>query len=118
MNINYLVLEHDINLVKLGQSRGEPVYFGNAAEKSILKNAFVENAKAVIIAINNEKKLILLCEVLKSFDAPIKIVAKASDYDEKKLLKALQVKHIVNEGREAAKALLKVAMDEETEIIN
>ncbi|MCD8478277.1 MAG: NAD-binding protein [Sulfurospirillum sp.] len=43
MNVNYLVLEHDINLVKLGQSRGEPVYFGNAAEKSILKNAFVEN---------------------------------------------------------------------------
>ena len=75
-------------------------------------NAFVENSKAVIIAINNEKKLILLCEVLKSFDAPIKIVAKASDYDEKKLLKALQVKHIINEGREAAKALLHVALEE------
>lgn len=112
MNVNYLVLEHDINLVKLGQSRGEPVYFGNAAEKSILQNAFVERSKAVIVAINNEKKLILLCEVLKSFNAPIKIVAKASDYDEKKLLKALEVKHIVNEGREAAKALLKVAMEE------
>lgn len=112
MNVNYLVLEHDINLVKLGQSRGEPVYFGNAAEKSILQNAFVENAKSVIIAINNEKKLILLCEVLKSFDTPIKIVAKASDYDEKKLLKALEVKHIVNEGREAAKALIKEAMYE------
>ena len=112
MNINYLVLEHDITLVKLGQSRGEPVYFGNAAERSILKNAFVEDAKAVIIAINNEKKLILLCEILQSFEKPIKIVAKASDYDEKKLLKALQVKHIINEGREAAKALLKVAIED------
>lgn len=112
MNVNYLVLEHDINLVKLGQSRGESVYFGNAAEKSILKNAFVEDAKAVIVAINNEKKLILLCEILQSFDKPIKIVAKASDFEEKKLLKALQIKHIVNEGREAAKALLKVAMEE------
>jgi CPA2 family monovalent cation:H+ antiporter-2 len=112
MNVNYLVLEHDIALVKLGQSRGESVYFGNAAEKSILKNAFVEEAKAVIIAINNEKKLILLCEILQSFDKPIKIVAKASDFEEKKLLKALHVKHIVNEGREAAKALLKVAMEE------
>ena len=56
--------------------------------------------------------MILLCEVLKSFDTPIKIVAKASDYDEKKLLKALEVKHIVNEGREAAKALIKEAMYE------
>ena len=111
MNVNYLVLEHDINLVRLGQHRGEPVYFGNAAEKSILKKAFVEDARAVIIAINNEKKLILLCEILKSFEKNIKIVAKASDYDEKKLLKALEVKHIVNEGREAAKALLKVALE-------
>jgi CPA2 family monovalent cation:H+ antiporter-2 len=112
MNVNFIVLEHDINLVKLGQSRGEPVYFGNAAEKSILQNAFVEEAKAVIIAINNEKKLILLCEILKSFNTQIKIVAKASDYDEKKLLKSLHVNHIINEGREAAKALLKVAFDE------
>ncbi|MCD8478278.1 MAG: NAD-binding protein, partial [Sulfurospirillum sp.] len=57
--------------------------------------------------------MILLCEILKSFNTSIKIVAKASDYDEKKLLKSLHVKHIVNEGREAAKALLKVAMQED-----
>lgn len=112
MNINYIVLEHDMSLVRLGQSREEPVYYGNATEKSILKKAFIDECKAVIIAINNEKKLILLCEVLTSFDKPIKIVAKASDYDEKKLLKALHVNHIVNEGREAAKALLKEALDE------
>jgi len=117
MNINYLVLEHDISLVRLGQSRGEPVYFGNAAERSILKNAFVEDAKAVIIAINNENKLILLCEILQSFGKAIKIVAKASDYDEKRILKALQVKHIINEGRETAKALLKVAIEEENSTI-
>lgn len=115
MNCNYMVIEHDINLVKLGQSRGEPVYFGNAAEKSILKKAFVEECQAVIIAINNEKKLILLCEILKSFEKNIKIVAKASDFAEKKLLKALHVKHIVNEGREAAKALLKEALDDHSE---
>ena len=112
MNVNFIVIEHDINLVKLGQSRGEPVYFGNATEKSILQKAFVEDARAVIIAMNNEKKLILLCEVLKSFNKEIKIIAKASDFEEKKLLKRLHVEHIVNEGRETAKALLKVAFSE------
>ncbi|MDD3344558.1 MAG: cation:proton antiporter [Sulfurospirillaceae bacterium] len=114
LNINYIVIEHDITLVKLGQSRDEPVYFGNVTEKTILKNAFIENCRAVIIAINNEKKLILLCEILQSFDKPIKVVAKASDYDEKKLLQALHVDYIINEGREAAKALLKVALNEPT----
>lgn len=118
MNLNYMVIENDINLVKLGQNRGESVYFGNATEKSILKRACIEESKAVIIAINNEKKLILLCEVLKSFNKDIKIVAKASDYDEKKLLKALHVEHIVNEGREAAKALLKVALEPSSSVNN
>ena len=61
---------------------------------------------------NNEKKLILLCEVLKSFNKEIKIIAKASDFEEKKLLKRLHVEHIVNEGRETAKAMLKVAFSE------
>lgn len=117
MHINYLVLEHDISLVKLGQSRGESVYFGNAAERSILNDVFVKDAKAVIIAMNNENKLILLCEILKSFGKPIKIVAKASDYDEKRILKALQVKHIINEGRETAKALLKVAIEDDNPTI-
>jgi CPA2 family monovalent cation:H+ antiporter-2 len=59
-----------------------------------------------------------LCEILKSFDEKIKIVAKASDYDEKKLLKSLHVEHIINEGREAAKALLKVALATEGQVSN
>ncbi len=111
MNITYLVIEHDINLVKLGESRNEPVFFGNAARKSILHQANVENCRAVIVAINNEKKLRLILEILASFKKRINTVVRVADYEEKKLIEDLHVKHVVNEGREVAKSLIKEAFE-------
>lgn len=110
MNVAYLVIEHEINLVKLGESRNEPVFFGNAARKSILEQANVEGSRAVIVAINNEKKLKLICDILASFQKPINTVVRVADYEEKKIIKELHVGHIVNEGREVAKALIKEAL--------
>lgn len=110
VDVQYLVIEHDINLVRLGKSRNDPVFFGNAAMKSIMKQCSVESCKSVIVAINNEKKLRLICELLNSFDKPINSVVKVADYEEKKLLDDLHVNHIVNEGREVAKSLIKEAL--------
>lgn len=110
MDVKYLVIEHDINFVKLGQERNEPVFFGNAAMKSILVQCGVKSCNAVIIAISNEKKLRLICEVLNSFKNPINTVVKVDDYKEKKLLSDLDVNHIVNQGREVAKSLIKEAL--------
>jgi len=110
MGIRFVVIEHDINLVKLGEQRNEPVFFGNATAKSILTQNGVESCQAVIVAFNNEKKLIRICEVLNSFKKPINTVVKVVDYEEKLLLKDLHVNHIVNEGREVAKSLIKEAL--------
>ncbi|MDD3325274.1 MAG: cation:proton antiporter, partial [Sulfurospirillaceae bacterium] len=109
LNLPYLVLEYDINLVRLGKERNEPVFFGNATDKNILRKAYVENCRCIIVAMSNEKRLLLMCEVLASFDKKINTVVKVSDYEEKKLLKGLDVEHIVNEGRETAKAIIKEA---------
>jgi CPA2 family monovalent cation:H+ antiporter-2 len=110
MDVKYLVIEHDINFVKLGQDRNEPVFFGNAAMKSILVQSGVKSCKSVIVAISNEKKLRRICEVLNSFKKPINTVVKVADYEEKKLLGDLDVNHIVNQGREVAKSLIKEAL--------
>lgn len=110
LDVKYLVIEHDINLVKLGKQRNEPVFFGNAAMKSILVQSGVKSCKSIIVAISNEKKLMRICEVLNSFKKPINTVVKVADYEEKNLLSELNVNHIVNEGREIAKSLIKEAL--------
>ena len=110
MDVKYLVIEYDINLVKLGKQRNEPVFFGNAAMKSILVQTGVKSCKSVIVAISNEKKLRRICELLNSFKKPINTVVKVSNYEEKVLLDDLHVNHIVNQGREVAKSLIKEAL--------
>ena len=110
MDVKYLVIEHNIEFVKLGQDRNEPVFFGNAAMRKILVQFGVKNSKAVIVAMNNEKKLIRICELLKSFKKPINTVVKVSNYDEEKLLLDLNVNHVVNQGQEVAKSLVKEAL--------
>lgn len=109
-NIPYLVIEHDLRLVQLGRNRNEPVFFGNATHKSILETASIETCSAVIVAIDNEQKLRLLCETIDSFQKKINTIVKVSDYEAKKLLEDLHVNHIVNEGREIAKALIDEAL--------
>lgn len=109
-DIQYIVIEHDLNLVNLGKSRGENVFFGNAAQKSILKSFSIETSLATIVAIDNEKKLRLICECIKSFKKEINTIVKVSDYEEKLLLQDLHVNHIINEGREIAKALIAEAL--------
>lgn len=109
-DIQYAVIEHDLNLVKLGKERGENVFFGNAAQKSILKSASVENSLAVIVAVDNEKKLRLICEGIQSFKKPINTIVKVVNYQEQLLLEDLQVNHIINEGKEIAKALIAEAL--------
>ena len=86
MDVKCFVIEHDINYVKLGQDRNEPVFFGNAAMKSILVQNSIASCKAVIVAISNEKKLRRICEVLDSFKIPINTVVRVVDYEEKKPL--------------------------------
>lgn len=110
MNVKYLVIEHDIALVQLGEQRNEPVFFGNAAMKNILLQNGVQTCKSVIVAINNEKKLRLICEELDAFDRPINTVAKVANFEEKNLLSDLHVNHIVNQGREVAKSLIRKAL--------
>ncbi|MBL0687033.1 MAG: cation:proton antiporter [Sulfurospirillum sp.] len=109
-NVKFLVIEHNINLVKLGESRNDPVFFGNVAMKSIMVQNGVKTCKSVIVAISNEKKLRLICELLDSFKKPINTVVRVVDHEEKKLLEDLNVNHIVNQGKEIAKSLIKEAL--------
>ncbi|MBI3873640.1 MAG: cation:proton antiporter [Arcobacter sp.] len=58
-NFTYVAIEHDRNHVKKGHEAGDIVFFGNAASKTMLNSLNIKNAIAVIIAIDNDDKVIL-----------------------------------------------------------
>lgn len=106
----YLIVENDIYLASLAKLKHEPIFFGNAAQKNILKNLNITTCKAIIVAIDNEKNLRLICENIDSFNKPIDTIVKISDDEEQKLLEDFHVKHILNENEEIAKSLIDEAL--------
>jgi len=108
--VPYVILEHDIQAVNLGESRGEPIYFANAANPDILQHFNVKEASAVIVAIGNDRHLRLICEAFNRVSDQVNLVIKASNCVELKMLEDLEVDHIVLQSEEMAKLLVDESM--------
>lgn len=109
--IPYLVLESDLNLVELGRSRNENVYFANVAQIQTLEIANIEKCSVAIITINNEAKLDMLYQILSNLKKPIQTVLKTSGsgssivfpHTDKNL-------HIINQEASLARNLVQEAL--------
>lgn len=109
--IPYLVLESDLNLVELGRSRNENVYFANVAQIQTLEIANIEECSVAIITISNEAKLDMLYQVLSNLKKPIQTVLKTSGsgssivfpHTDKNL-------HIINQEASLARNLVQEAL--------
>jgi len=108
--IPYIAIEHDRSLVKLGEEKGDSVFFGNAASKRLLSSLDIKNATAVIIAIDNDEKIRLICEAIQSIDERIDIVLKVSDRRQIEQLSDLPIKSFVNQNETVAKLLVDRAL--------
>ncbi|MDD2697380.1 MAG: cation:proton antiporter [Arcobacteraceae bacterium] len=108
-NITYIAIEHDRNHVKRGHDVGDIVFFGNAASKTMLNSVGIKNAMAVIIAIDNDDKVRLITEAIKSIDSKIEVIVKISHQAQIDDLSDLDVKNFVNENEIVASELIKKA---------
>lgn len=109
--VPYLVLENDLNLVELGLSRGENVYFANAAQEETLKIANIKECAVAIITIFNEARLTMLYQALESYkDIDIVIFTNSGS---KKLFYSKIDKNveIVQTERVLARALISAALE-------
>ncbi len=109
-DIPYLILEHDLKLVREGKERNEPIFFGNAAQKSILEAVNIKSSIASIVAVDNPEKLRLICEAIKNINQNINVVVKVKDREEKELLNDINVNHIIVAGDRIADLLIKEAL--------
>jgi len=110
MQMRYIILEHDITAVRLGESRGEPIYFANAANQDILNSFNIEKAASVIVAVGNPRHLRLICEALKRVGRVSTIVIKAANRAEEAMLADLQIGHIIVQSEEMASLLVREAV--------
>jgi monovalent cation:H+ antiporter-2, CPA2 family len=94
----YLAIENNINTFHAIQRMGEPAIFGNALKKEVLKNANIQKAKCVIIAIDNPSKLYHVCQVVQQFISNSKIIVKVHSIHEKNVISELGITNIMVEN--------------------
>ncbi|MBS4235285.1 cation:proton antiporter [Campylobacter vulpis] len=109
--VPYLVLENDLNLVKLGLSRGENVYFANAAQEETLKIANIKECAVAIITIFNEARLAMLQQALESY-GEVDIVIYTNNSSKKLFYSKIDKNvEIVQTERVLARALISAALE-------
>ncbi len=94
----YIALEYDIDTFNSAENRYEPVIFGNAVKKEVLKDTHLESSKAVIIAINNLKKLIATIIAVREFVEDERIFVKVHNKEQEKIISGLGIKNITVEN--------------------
>jgi CPA2 family monovalent cation:H+ antiporter-2 len=110
-NILYLILEHDVKVVDKGIASGEEsIFFANAAQKGVLEHFCIKDSSAIIVAIENEHQLRLICENLDSFDGYINSVVKVKNSSEEEIIRNLNVKHIINSRDTISDVLVEQAL--------
>jgi len=105
----YVAIEHNAQHVKTGESRDDIVFFGNAASKIMLNSLYIKNAAAVIIAIDNDEKIRLICESIRDIDKDIKIILKITHQAQIDDFKDLNINAIINENEIVATKLIEKA---------
>ncbi len=107
----YVIIEHDIKLVKLGRSNDEPIILANASKTDILEALDIRDAMAVIVAIDNAVKLRLTCEAISSIDENINTVVKVKNRSHQNIIEGFNINHIINESDEMAEILTREVLN-------
>jgi len=103
---NYVILEHNVKFYQEGKDAGEPIIFGNAAQKHILNSLNITKSSAVIVAVNNPEILHLICEAVGDLTKNSKTIVNVTTEEEKQSLQNLHLEHIIVATNQIAKAVV------------
>lgn len=110
--IEYLVLESDLNLVELGKSRDENIFFADATKEQTLQIANIKECSVAIITVSNEAKLEMLSEALKHYERDINTIIQVTGNLEKILFADSKANvRFVKAERAVAESLVQEAIE-------
>ncbi|MEA3315378.1 MAG: cation:proton antiporter [Campylobacterota bacterium] len=105
----YLAIEHNAQHVKIGKEKGDIVFFGNASSKHILNSLYIQKASVVIIAIDNDEKIRLICSAIREIAPNIRIILNITHPSQIEELKDLKIDKIINQNEIVAEKLIEKA---------
>lgn len=107
--INYVAIEHDHTHTDKGLENGDVVFLGNAQSKTLLETVYIQDAQAVIIAIDNDEQIRLICESIRALNPEIHIIVKVTHQVQVDDLMEIDVKDVINENEVLSEQLVRKA---------
>lgn len=108
----YVVAESDLELVDLGKSRGENIYFVNIMQKAAIDELYARDASVIILTIANQQKLDMVAKMLNGSNLKANIIVMHTGADPKSELQSEYGEKFIfiKEERIVANALLQEAL--------
>lgn len=104
--IPYLVLDLDPKRVAEARAAGEPVYFGDGSQRSILKQAKIREAKLVVVTFGNGKVLEDILSLCRQLTTEAKILVRTRDDVDMEALETAGASQVIPETLEGSLMLV------------
>ena len=76
VNIPYVIVDFDPDIVKQERERGEPVYFGDATQESMLRLVKVQNAEVLVVAISDPTATFRITSLLYNMNPKAHVIIR------------------------------------------
>jgi CPA2 family monovalent cation:H+ antiporter-2 len=101
-NIPYVVIDLNPDTVEQEQKKGEPIFFGDATNESILVYAGITHARILVIAINDPFSTRAITRIARSMNENLYIIARTQFLPEVQTLRDLGANDVIPEEFETS----------------
>ena len=108
--IEILAFDNNVDHVQLGYKQGKPVYFGDVAKKNTLQAANLENAKCVIVAIDDTKAAKKIVAFIRAQSSDLPIIVRVAAEKDLKHFEKNEFVHAIYEHSYVSSSISKLAL--------
>lgn len=107
---SYIAVENNIESFYKSLNSGYNVVFGNATNKDLLRSVNLKEAKYVIVAIDNPKKLFQVCDTIQQVVSTDKIIVKIHTKKEFDIIEEFNISNILIENSITSRSITDLIM--------
>ncbi|MDO9324817.1 MAG: cation:proton antiporter [Methanoregula sp.] len=100
--IPYMIIDMNPDTVEQEQKKGEPIFFGDATNESILSHAGIEQARIMVIAINDPLSTRAITRIARSMNPNLHLIVRTQFLPEVKVLRGLGADEVIPEEFETS----------------
>ncbi len=100
--IPYAIIEMNPETVRSEQARGEPIYYGDSTQEVVLQQANIENARIIVVAINDPAATRRITEIIRRLNAKVHLIVRTPYIQEMKPLYELGANEVIPEEFETS----------------